>query len=252
MKKNSSWEEASKWYDTAVGEKGLYYHTKIIFPALLRLLNFSQNSKSSLLDLACGQGVLARHLPSTVSYLGIDGSPSLIRSAQMREKGENRNFITADLSQPLLLKNRSFTHAVILLALQNIAQPQVVLQSAAHHLQKGGTLLLVLNHPCFRIPRQSSWIYDEGKKMECRKIDRYMTPLSIPIQTRPGASPAEAVVSFHYPLSSLFQWLHEAGFSVTGLEEWCSDKESQGARRGAENRARKEFPLFLTLRCERL
>jgi hypothetical protein len=31
------------------------------------------------------------------------------------------------------------------------------------------------------------------------------------------------------------------------MEEWCSDKKSEGAAARMEDRARKEFPLFLTI-----
>ena len=36
------------------------------------------------------------------------------------------------------------------------------LASAAWALRPGGRLALLLTHPCFRIPRQSGWGWDEG------------------------------------------------------------------------------------------
>jgi hypothetical protein len=42
-------------------------------------------------------------------------------------------------------------------------------------------------------------------------------------------------------------------FAITRIEEWISHKESEkGPRKEAEDRARKEFPLFLAIEVRRL
>lgn len=251
MKNNSnssSWEDSNEWYDRIVGKQGHYFHEKIILPHLLKLL--SLNSSSRLLDLACGQGILSRHIPKDVSYTGIDLSASLIRAAKQHQILKHHVFLTADVTGPLPLKS-SFTHATIILALQNIEHPLATLKNAKAHLEPGGKLVIVLNHPCFRIPRQSSWGVDPAKKLQYRRIDRYFSPLKIPIQTHPGKGEDSAhTFSFHHPLSAYTQWLQEAGFKICQMEEWCSDKKSTGAAASYENRSRKEFPLFLTFVCE--
>jgi len=42
-------------------------------------------------------------------------------------------------------------------------------------------LVIVLNHPCFRIPRQSGWGIDEKNKLQFRKVIKYMSPMEIPL-----------------------------------------------------------------------
>lgn len=169
-----SWENSSSWYDKIVGPKGHYYHEHVVIPGTLNWLKSSSPLK--LVDLACGQGVLARHLPKSASYLGIDASPSLIRAAQEANRNHNHKFLRADLTEPLALKERDFSHATIILALQNSAKPDLMLKNAFDLLKKEGKLILVLSHPCFRIPRQSSWQIDAPKKLQFRRIDRYLTP----------------------------------------------------------------------------
>ncbi len=246
MKKETSWESVADWYDKAVGPKGHYHHVQTILPGALRLLALSDEEKPSVLDLCCGQGVLHRSLPQNTPYLGIDASKTLLQAAR-KGAAKSATFLQADLSEPLDLKDLSFTHACILLALQNIERPQAVLQTASAHLKKGGKLLIVLNHPCFRIPRQSSWGIDESKKVQYRRVDCYMTPLHIPIQMHPGEDPEKKTLSFHRPLSYYVHALSKAGFVVRQIEEWCSERVSQGAKSRMENRARKEIPLFLAL-----
>ena len=85
MKKNkqdTSWESSSAWYDKLVSIEGHYYHREIIIPGILALLEQYPDPNAFLLDLACGQGVLSRHLPKKMKYIGVDASFSLIQSAQ--------------------------------------------------------------------------------------------------------------------------------------------------------------------------
>lgn len=253
MDKDTSWETSSSWYDKIVGAKGHYYHEQVILPGVLRLLAAHPVEKPQLLDLACGQGILARHLPSRFSYFGLDGAQDLIKKAKSYSYPIPCTFHVEDLSQRIPLKKTGFTHATCILAVQNIASPAALFQTAFDHLSEGGAFIIVLNHPCFRIPRQSSWGVDEAKKLQYRRIDRYLSPLEIPIQTHPGKG-GESVTtwSFHRPLAYFTTLLSEVGFVLTHLEEWCSDKKSAGACASMENRSRKEFPLFLTLVAKKL
>lgn len=252
--RSTSWEPVGKWYQNAVGDDGHYYHQKIVIPGVLRLLNLDKKQNVELLDLACGQGVLARHLPETFLYTGIDLSTTLIKAAKKIDLNPRHKYIVSDVTKPLPLGNKEsvFSHAAIILALQNIEQPDFVLRNLFPHLKQGGKLVIVLNHPCFRIPRQSSWQVDQEKKIQYRRVDRYLTELKIPIQAHPSKGEQSAETwTFHHPLSSFSRWLHEAGFAITLMEEWCSDKVSTGGAAKMENRSREEFPLFLTIVAEK-
>jgi hypothetical protein len=75
-----------------------------------------------------------------------------------------------------------------------------------------------------------------------------MSEQKIPIQTNPGKGEESALTySYHYPLSSYCNWLQKESFHIFKMEEWISDKKSEGARAKMENRARCEIPLFLAL-----
>jgi ubiquinone/menaquinone biosynthesis C-methylase UbiE len=176
--------------------------------------------------------------------LGLDLSPSLIKEAQKLSRHE---FKVANVSKPLPSPSRKFSHAAVILALQNIEHPETALKNASAYLVPGGRLLIVLNHPCFRIPRQSSWGIDPQNKLEYRRINRYLSPLKIPVTTNPGNPNSAVTWSFHNSLSSYFQFLKNSGFVITDLEEWASDKASVGRTAKMENRARSEFPLFLAI-----
>ena len=215
----TDWGGVGKWYDSIVGQEGHYYHQQIILPKLLSLFDLESYESPSLLDLACGQGILAHHIPSHVSYTGIDLAPSLIASANSRKR-RNQTFLVGDICKPLSTKKNDFTHAAIILALQNVAQPDKALMQAARHLVKGGVLGLVLNHPCFRIPRQSSWGIDQEKRVSYRRVDCYLSAQKIPIQMHPGkGKTSETTWSFHHSLAAYSRFLADAGFVIILIEE---------------------------------
>lgn len=243
MKHNTSWDSSEEWYNSCVGEKGHYYHEAILLKGAVRLLNLSPGN--SLLDLGCGQGVLERQIPKTIEYTGIDNSKALLGIAK---KMSSREFLLGDVCAPLPLNNQKFDAACFLLSLQNMELPEKAIEQAALHLKPRGKLLLVLNHPCFRIPRQSSWGFDEQMHLQYRRMNLYMTPQKIPIQTAPSLKDKSATTyTFHHPLSYYVSALSKNNLAITAMEEWCSDKKSEGGRAKIEDRARKEFPLFLAI-----
>ena len=244
MKKN--WDSSEKWYTSCVGEKGHYYHQTVVLPNALRLLG----KKGSLLDLGCGQGVLARHLGEGVEYVGIDQSKELISSA--KKMTPNGTFIVADASEELPLEKKDFDRACFLLSLQNMEHGEKAIASASRHLKKQGTLLIVLNHPCFRIPRQSSWGIDEKMHLQYRRMNGYLSAQKIPIQTNPSQKESADTISYHHSLSDYSAWLQKARCAIVAMEEWCSDKKSEGAKAKMEDRARKEIPLFMAILAQKV
>ncbi|MDR3623757.1 MAG: class I SAM-dependent methyltransferase [Chlamydiales bacterium] len=245
---NTSWQEVSKWYDNTVGEDGHYYHKNIILPRLLKLMNLENIQNPTLLDIGCGQGVLARSLPSHATYVGVDAASALIQAAKRHNTSSLHTYFQFDATKPFNLKRQDFSHALVILALQNMEDPQGVFKNVKAHLQEKGSLIIIMNHPCFRIPRQSSWGIDNDNKLQYRRVNRYLTPLKIPLQANPSqGSSSKTTWSFHFPISYYTTLLKEEGFVISSIEEWASDKISVGKNAKMENRCREEFPLFLML-----
>lgn len=244
---STSWQHVSRWYNQIVDKEGHYYHQSVIIPGVLRLLSLKNNS--SLLDLACGQGVLERHISKEIYYQGIDISRSLIDSANKQKTSEKHFFTVGNVTKTLPINKRDFNRVAMVLALQNIKEMDDLFINLKNYIVPNTLLLIVLNHPCFRIPRQSSWEIDEKNKLQYRRINRYMTPLEIPINMHPGEKNSPVTWTFHHPLSSYSKILKNYGFVIELIEEWTSDKESIGKSARMENRRRNEFPLFMAIQA---
>lgn len=245
QKKSTSWEKSSKWYQKTVGDRGHYYHEHVILPSLLALLDLKADSH--VLDLGAGQGVLARRLPPTVSYTGIDISPSLINLAKQQDRNKRHTYNVGDVTKPLSLPKHAFTHVTFVLSIQNMENFAEALQNASIHLLPLGKLAIVLNHPCFRIPRQSGWGTHLENKLQYRYVNRYMSDFKIPISMHPGSEKSPVTWSFHHSLTTYTHALYTNGFVIERFEEWTSDKESEGRNAKMENQSRAEIPLFLTI-----
>lgn len=246
IEQDTSWHGVSEWYSKLVGDRGHYYHQQVIFPNLNRLWKSKPHTR--VLDFGCGQGVLAAWLNEDIEYVGVDAAQSLVSEAKQKLAGRKRQFIVADATKDLthhLPHSEYFTDVFCMLSLQNMRDQQACIANAYKALQPGGHLHLVLNHPCFRIPRQSGWSEHEKTRQVYRWINRYLTPQEIPISAHPGSNKSSITWSFHRSLSDYSRWCAESGFLIELIEEWASDKVSKGKVAKQENLVRAEIPLFM-------
>lgn len=248
-KQETSWGHVADWYHEHVSESNDTYHEKVIKPNLLRVLGDIRGKR--VLDLACGEGFFSRALHAVGARVtGADIAPELIAIAKKLGPLEI-SYLAAPASR-IPLPEASFDIAVCVLALQNIKDLSGALAQTSLLLKKGGTFAIVLNHPAFRILRHSQWGYDIEASVQFRRLDRYLSETSYAVQMHPGKAPGVTTLSYHRPLQLYMKELAKHGFVLAGLEEWISHRVSEkGPRAEAEDRARKEFPLFLMLNARK-
>ena len=246
---STSWGPVAPWYKKHLEEPDTY-HSQVVLPNLLRIMDIKKGEP--ILDLACGEGFFSRAFLEAGAFVsGADIAGELIAFAKKSIPGGT--FLVTPSHNLSAFKNDSFSKIACVLALQNIEKVRETLAECNRVLVTGGSMYIVINHPAFRVPKSSSWGYDEVEKIQYRRLDSYMKESKEKIVMHPGEKESAHTISFHRPLQYYFKAFAGAGFAVTRLEEWVSHRESEdGPRKIAEDVSRKEFPLFMAFELKKL
>ncbi len=254
----TSWDPVAKWYKKWAGAEGSEHHKRLAIPAAMDLLGPLKGS--SVLDIGCGTGVLARHVTSRgAAYVGVDASPKLLEFARGHAAPGAAFYLgdASSLASIPQIKPESFDAAIFMLSIQDMSPLSDILKSAAWALKPRGRMVIVMTHPCFRVPRQSGWGWDEGRKLTYRRVDRYMTPLSVPVRPVAKEGAPSALTSFHRPIQDYVNGLAELGLLIDRLLEIPPDEDVVASRprkrrRTAQRPVNVEIPVFLCLRAWKL
>ncbi len=253
-KARTSWGDVAEWYDALLEETAGTYQKEVVLPNLLRLMELTP--RTTVADIACGQGFFSRAFAQAgARVVASDIAPELIAAAKNNTPPSLQKKIRYEVAAADALTgipSESTDVATLILAIQNIENVNGVLAEAERILKPEGRLFMVMNHPAFRVPKESAWGWDDARKVQYRRIDRYISESRVKIQMHPGDRPEEHTISFHRPLQFYAKTLAKNGFLIARMEEWTSHKKSEpGPRAEAEDRARKEFPLFLCIEALR-
>lgn len=261
----TSWDAVAAWYDGWMGQDGSQHHQELAIPALVDLLD--PQPRERIIDIGAGQGVLAPHIAGAgASYVGVDASAKLLRKARRHHGQKGVVFVQGDareLADLAKIERNSFAAAVFLLSIQDMSPLEMVLASASEVLVENGRLVILMTHPCFRIPRQSGWGWDEQRKLRYRRVDSYLTPLAVPMKSyktkRPTPQGNATTRSFHRPLQDYINGLSACGFMIDQIKEVPAGElvgkiasRRQANRSKAAKRAKAEIPLFLGIRAMKI
>ncbi|MEL6394760.1 MAG: methyltransferase domain-containing protein [Planctomycetota bacterium] len=250
------WDHVAGWYAELLGSGSSDLHDEVVHPGVMRLLDLMAGER--VLDLACGEGTLARLLArSGAEVAGVDASPALIEIARERTP-EHVAFRAHDARDLPSLELGAFDAVACVLALMNIDPIVPVFEGIAGALHPGGRAVIVLLHPAFRSPRRTSWgwVEQDDRTTQFRRVDAYMSEEAVVVTMNPGAAASgDAVVettTHHRPIGAYVAAAAGAGLTIDAMEEWVSHRRSEaGPRAAEEDRARREFPVFLTMRLRR-
>lgn len=272
------WDHVAGWYDDLVSKSRSDLLDEVITPGVLRLLDPRRGER--VVDVACGPGTLCGRLAAMgVEALGIDAAPRMIEFARAHhgtgpgspryEVADARRLVEAVGAMDATGEGHSpagFDGATCIMALMNMDPIGEVARGIHGLLRPGGRVVVVVLHPAFRSPGLTSWGWSErgagatGRsgtiRRQYRRVDAYLGEISREVVMNPGAvsrgEPAVSTTTHHRPLAAYFNALGEAGLLVDRVEEWASSRRSQpGPHAAEEDRARREFPMFLAIRAVR-
>lgn len=294
MKHDTSWGKVADWYDEYLHDEDSY-QKNVVLPNLMRML--SPRPGQLIADIACGQGYFSEAIiEKEARVVGVDISRELIQKAQYRfeqKKVDGKNgayasknaaFHVSGADKLDMIQSSTVDDAICILAAQNIKEIDTMFSEIARILKKPrkldtvkqailkhndpsenkthkySRLIMVINHPSFRVPQESDWHFEDKstsphKNKQGRVVYRYLSEDTIKIDMNPGipnskenARLKKFTVSYHRPLQVFIKLMAKHGFAITRIEEWSSHKKSQeGPRANAENEARKEIPLFMAI-----
>lgn len=250
-KLEQGWSNVATWYDEYLKGDDTY-QAQVILPNVVRMI--APENGMRILDLACGQGYFARALAQTgAQVVGIDASAELLEAADAQSNGLKIMYKQGNVEK-LDEAYGVYDASLCVLALENIKNIQAMMNGVSDALKADGKLVLVMLHPAFRIPKHSDWSYAKETDTQYRKVGKYLSEVSIPIELHPHKGSASiTTTTYHRPMQWYMKAFRNAGFAITNMEEWISHKKSQpGPRQAAEDAARKEFPMFLALELKKL
>lgn len=165
------WSEIASWYDELLSDGSGPHETALT--ALMTLVPDGLED-SSLLDVACGQGLATRALAHAGAYavLGIDSAPSMIAIARERTSDTPSVSWRVDVAERLgSCPDASFDGVTCQLGLMDIADLDACMRSIRRVLKPRGWFAFVISHPAFLAPHAITTPGIGG--IEGRLVNRY-------------------------------------------------------------------------------
>lgn len=252
------WETNADFWDEKIGAQGNDYHNLLVGPAMERLLGLRPDEL--LLDVACGNGVLARRMVGLgARVVGIDFSQTMIANARRRsvDLGERVAFEVRDATDEASLRGlgeRRFDAAMCAMAFMDLAALDPLARALPALLRPGGRFAFALLHPCFAstgAQRSAEEVYRDGRyeMVAGVRVTRYLTPATEEGLFLNGQEVPH--LYFDRPLSLLLAPFFAAGFALTALEEPAFPKPPPPDAAAVSWR-RMDLPPILTGRLELL
>jgi len=252
----ADWERIAEWWDAQVGENA----NLVVRPAVRRLLDLSPNER--VLELACGNGALARELARDgARVLATDSSATFLRLAEERTRGypnlaDRIEYRLVDATDPAQLaalgQGQEFDAAVCVMGLMDMPVLDPLMGAIAQLLKPNGRFVWSVVHPCFNTRGGSMMIEQEDRGGEivttyAVKITRYLEPLAVRGLGIVGQPVPH--YSFERPLSALLASGFRAGLVLDGFEEICPPVPEDPSRLRTLSWARfQDIPAFLAAR----
>lgn len=249
----TAWDRMAAWRDSASGERGDLWHRALIDPTLLRVVGPVRRLR--VLDLACGNGYLARSFAArgASSVVAVDASAATLRFALRREKRRPRGVVyrRADASA-LPFPRASFDLVVANMALMDIADAHGAVREAARVLAPGGRFVFSISHPCFDVDLESVWLLERGfeagvgyRTAVYRKVRGYRRERSTLVPWILGGGKVVRTRSYHRTLATYVRYLREAGLVLVRMEEPLPEAEM--LRESPQGAFIAEIPLHLVV-----
>jgi len=193
-----------------------------VLAAVVQEVARDQVRGGDVLDVACGEGYLARRLLALGprSVVGIDASENLLTAAAERTAGLPVVFRLDDAQTLATVPDNSIDAAVSQMAIMDIPDIQAMFGAVARVLRPGGTFTFSMLHPCFqtpfRFPNQPPHLLEADDSRAAVLTRRYATE---GYWQSGGTGVRGHMGAYHRTLATILNGLLSAGFALRELRE---------------------------------
>lgn len=220
------WDAKADFWDHLHGESGNRFHRTFVAPGVIELLHLQAGER--VLDIACGNGTLARQLAALgAAVTAVDFSAQLIERARTYPQ-RSESPITYDVADAtdeaalVGLGEGTFDAVVCTMALMDMPVIAPLYRAARRLVSAQGWLVIATAHPAFNSCNPIFYAEladDKGALIQSQgvKIRGY---LDVP-PTKGAGAPGEPEPHyyFHRPLHELLGEAFAAGWVLDGLLE---------------------------------
>ncbi len=231
------WNRKAAYWDEYMKE-GNDWHLNLISPAVERLLEVQPGQ--AILDIACGNGMLARRLAQLGARVtACDFSSEFISRARARSHGfaDQIEYLVVDATdrdQLLGLREQRFDGATCTQGMMDMPVIAPLFEAAGRLVRPGGPFVVTLSHPCFNRTGMSivaETVDDDAGRHTVTgvKVRNYLTMHP----EKGGGVPGEPEPHYYFDrsLSELLAPAFRAGLVLDGIEEPSFERGAQDSGR---------------------
>jgi 2-polyprenyl-3-methyl-5-hydroxy-6-metoxy-1,4-benzoquinol methylase len=207
------WDIVAKSRDDQIRSGLDISYDQVLSPVILQLAQVESSQR--VLDVGCGSGVLSERIANhTQTVVGVDPSQQSIALAKASNlRPINTEYVSESIEDfSKRYQEELFDIAIANMVLQDASDLAAVLNSVGEVLQRGGTFVCTITHPCFW---PTYWGYGECEWFEYNKE----IAIDAPFRISSVEEPVGRTTHFHRPLSQYISTLRDTGFQIDSLVE---------------------------------
>ena len=249
------WNTKAAFWDELHGDQGNVFHQRLVNPAVERLLELQSGER--ILDVACGSGVMARHLASMGAHVtAVDFSSELIERAKARGQTDGTtiyyNVVDATDEQALVeLGKGTFDAIICTMALMDMPVIAPLFRAVRQLLTDEGRFVFVTSHPAFHSnnPTFAVELKDQDGQLVTERHLKTTAYLKIaPVKGTGAPNEPAPHYYYHMPLHELLSHGFRAGLVLDAIEEPAFDESDSVAERPLSLLNFWQFPPVLAAR----
>lgn len=237
----SAYDAIAEWYDESVRSGSLIHD--LALPALFALVGPVVGQK--VCDLACGQGVVTRHLAERgAAVVGIDVSEKLLAIARRDEESAPLGIVYhhGDAQRLDAIADATFDGVACNMALMDIPHLAAIFHTVRRILRPGGWFVFSIIHPCLETALGRPRLVPDDR--DTHEVRSYF--VEGPWRSDNPDGVRGRVDAYHRTMSTYLNTLMAAGLMI---ERLC---EPQATGAHAERiPSHRDIPAILAVRCRK-